>query len=240
MVVQHVGKRIRKFFDGQFVYLLICQTALFIIFPFLNYNDLSGKAILEFLYMAVLFSCLRVVAPDNREMRLLVFGLLMLSISLKLLDYIFKEAILVRAGLSVDIVFHLVLSIIIVHHVMKSERVSTDKIIGALCAYLFIGVLFSQVFALIEFVSPGSFAMSAPLQQTLGSIAGAGRGMAFFYFSFITLTTVGYGDVTPLSQPATTFSVLEAIIGQIYMTVLIARLVGLHIAYERTTEGSKC
>ena len=55
---------------------------------------------------------------------------------------------------------------------------------------------------------------------------------ALVYFSFITLSTVGYGDITPLSPPARSFAFMEAIIGQIYLAVLVARLVGLHIVYS--------
>ncbi|MCA1808807.1 MAG: hypothetical protein LC725_05045 [Lentisphaerae bacterium] len=57
--------------------------------------------------------------------------------------------------------------------------------------------------------------------------------MAFFYFSFITMTTVGYGDITPVSNIATSLSALEAVTGQIYLTVLVARLVALNITCAR-------
>ncbi|MDD2237219.1 MAG: potassium channel family protein [Kiritimatiellae bacterium] len=56
--------------------------------------------------------------------------------------------------------------------------------------------------------------------------------MSFLYFSFITLTTVGYGDVVPMTQAADALAAMEAVVGQLYLTVLLARLVGLNIAYN--------
>ena len=57
------------------------------------------------------------------------------------------------------------------------------------------------------------------------------------YFSFVTLTTLGYGDIVPVSGPAKTFSTLEAIVGQLYIALLVARLVGLHTAQSIANKG---
>ena len=65
------------------------------------------------------------------------------------------------------------------------------------------------------------------------------RVMRMRYFSFITLTTLGHGDIVPQSPVARTFATLEAVVGQIYLTVLVARLVGLHIVHANSSQSSK-
>lgn len=103
----------------------------------------------------------------------------------------------------------------------KESRVDSNLIAGAIAVYLLIGVCFSFVYELVYTLNPESF-------------KGVGEGVTvhttFTYFSFVTMTTLGYGDITPLTKIGGTFATLEAIIGQLYLTILVARLVGMHIS----------
>jgi hypothetical protein len=83
----------------------------------------------------------------------------------------------------------------------------------------------------VEDLSPGSFKFPSP-----ESSADPLRGL--FYYSLVTLTTVGYGDTTPVTPVAQGFSNLEAVLGQVYLAVLIARLVGLQVAQHADVDGS--
>jgi voltage-gated potassium channel Kch len=89
-------------------------------------------------------------------------------------------------------------------------------------AYLFVALFFAKSFLVLEILSPGSFSISSDRIMTDPSV--------MKYFSFVTLTTLGYGDVVPISDQAKTLAISEAFIGQIYLTVLIARLVGVYAA----------
>ncbi len=123
-------------------------------------------------------------------------------------------------------------SVTILGYVLRSGRVTVDKIFAAICVYMLIGYAWTFTYALIDELQPGSFvALSATAADDY-----VAREIQFRYFSFITLTTVGYGDILPRSAAARTMAVLEAITGQIYLTVLVARLVGLHIVHgDRST-----
>ena len=126
-------------------------------------------------------------------------------------------------------------AVTILGYVVRSGRVTADKIYAAICAYLLIGYAWAFGYALFDEFQPGSFASPTPLAQ--GDYVN--RVIEMRYFSFITLATVGYGDIVPRSSGARTMAILEAIVGQFYLVALIGRLVGLHIVHgnpERTRD----
>jgi hypothetical protein len=101
--------------------------------------------------------------------------------------------------------------------VLAAGRVDAERICAALCVYLLAGIAFGGFFAALEAAAPGSLAGPAPMAHDDA-----------LYFSFVTLATLGYGDITPATPAARALAVLEAVFGQLYLAVLIARLVSLH------------
>jgi voltage-gated potassium channel Kch len=101
--------------------------------------------------------------------------------------------------------------------VLGEGRVDAERICAALCVYLLAGIAFGGLYAALESSAPGSL-RGAPT-FALGDAV---------YFSFVTLATLGYGDITPAASAARALAVLEAVFGQLYLAVLIARLVGLY------------
>ncbi len=117
--------------------------------------------------------------------------------------------------------------------VFSTHKVDLNVIVGAICIYLIGAIMFSAVFSLIEVVTPGSFDADFTLpnpsceyeyQKIL-----AGN---LLYFSLVTLSTLGYGDITPLAPIAKAIASMEAVTGQFYIAILVARLVGLYIRQE--------
>ena len=106
------------------------------------------------------------------------------------------------------------------------DSVTADTIAGAICVYLLLGVVWALTFNVIEVTHPGSFLIGG---RPLGTSAGVRQSSIpeLFYLSLITLSTVGYGDVLPATAPARMIAALEGIAGQLYLAVLIARLVGI-------------
>ena len=108
-----------------------------------------------------------------------------------------------------------------------AKEVSGDAIFGTVCGYLLLGIIWGLLYSAVETASPGSFAVSAaggadgvPVRLDRGTLS---------YYSFITLATVGYGDVTPLTPLARTLAWIEAITGQFYLAILVAGLVGFKV-----------
>jgi hypothetical protein len=137
-------------------------------------------------------------------------------------------------AVSSEFAFMAVLAVAIFIDVLRAERVTMDTVLGACCVYLMLGMVWSGVYALTEMSVPGSFAFGELHDSTsAGSVAGSEMSK-LFYFSFITMTTVGYGDVTPLSPPARTFAALQGLVGQLYIAIVVARLVALEVSNRIT------
>ena len=125
-------------------------------------------------------------------------------------------------------------TIFMLFDVVSSRRVTSHTISGAICVYVMIGLVWAFVFTAIDYMDSDAFVV-APVEEALASaeeegLARPGRMGDMSYFSFVTLTGLGYGDTVPKSRVARSFAQFEAIVGQLFLAVLIARLVGIHTA----------
>lgn len=115
---------------------------------------------------------------------------------------------------------------IIIAHLFRMREVTLDTILGAMVTYLLVAVAFMMMFQILETVSPGSF--SGLPEEAIGNRNQLGNAM--MYFSLVCITTMGFGDIVPSSDLAQPLAVIEGVFGQLYLAVMIARLVGLHIS----------
>jgi hypothetical protein len=114
--------------------------------------------------------------------------------------------------------------------VLRATEADYETIAASLCAYLMLGLIWAFLYALADLLAPGSFAYQGdPWALSFGAHDSAKT----LYFSYVILTTVGFGDVTPTSDPARMLTVLEAITGQLFLVVMVARLVGMSIVAPR-------
>ena len=123
----------------------------------------------------------------------------------------------------------------LLHDLAKSHRPTSERIYGALCAYVFIGLLFAVFYAHMEYRQPGSFATSQAFFAE-DALQEANLFPLFTYFSFVTLSTLGYGDISPIAEHARTLCWFEALLGQLYLAVMVAGFVAVHIS-ERMKIG---
>ena len=100
------------------------------------------------------------------------------------------------------------------------------RVQGAVAAYLLLGLVWGYAYQLVAALAPGAFA---------NAVATPGQDHNLIYFSFVTLTTVGYGDVTPVHPAARSLALMEALTGQLYPAILLARLVTLYTQEEGGT-----
>jgi voltage-gated potassium channel len=116
----------------------------------------------------------------------------------------------------------------ILRDILERKVVQADHVIGAICGYLLAGIVWGNLYLLVELFFPGSFSVR---QDIGGQLANRfARQSLFTEYSFVTLTSLGSGDITPNSSPATSLTWLEAMFGQFYIAVIVAQLVGLRLA----------
>jgi len=115
-------------------------------------------------------------------------------------------------------------AVVVLRQTLGGGTVTTDTIAGAICFYLLLGVIWALIYAMIELAHPGSFLDGG---RPVGSAGHHTLVPELLYLSLVTLSTLGYGDILPVTKQARMFAALEGIIGPLYLAVLIARLVGL-------------
>jgi hypothetical protein len=149
-------------------------------------------------------------------------------------------AVLNSAVISLTELLFVILIWHLLHDVLSGKRSTGERVYGALCAYLFIGMLFALLFAHMEFRVPGSFHLAGEPISAL-PVGESATMPIFTYYSFVTLVTLGYGDIVPVTEHARSVAWLEALIGQLYLAVMVATLVGLKVseAYEGSRRTSR-
>lgn len=124
---------------------------------------------------------------------------------------------------------------LIVKSLFNARSLTFDSIFGAVCGYLFLGLGWAVLYSMIESFRPGSFEISRSL--ITGSEPARPLLHVLTYYSFVTLTTVGYGDIIAISPATRTFSWIEAITGQFYLAVIVAGLVSMLVTKTMRDEG---
>jgi hypothetical protein len=119
--------------------------------------------------------------------------------------------------------------IVVVYRAVLSESSFTENTVaGAISVYLLIGIFWSVVYSIVAIIQPESFS-SYRIDEVGGMVRFAG-GADFLYFSFVTLATLGYGDISPKTPLAQTASWVEGVVGQLFIAITIASLVGMKVA----------
>ena len=213
----------------KFIYLLLSLLFFFLIYPFFQ-NFVATRMVLHVIFSIVLLTAIYAVSQTG-AMRLVAIMLLLPALVGTWFGYLVSHPILHLTTMGFTVLFLAFTGILIASDVFHEEKVTLDTISGAICIYLLVGLTWAELYSLIEFFEPGSFTIQKYLLQTSGYHPERQTPL-FLYYSFVTLTTLGYGDITPVTPAARAFSYVEAIIGQIFVAVMIARLVGLHIVHS--------
>lgn len=215
---------------GRFRFLLLSLMMMIGLRPLLD-EWISGRVFAD-IFTDTFFACtlmagLHAVRGQPKQLR---FALVLVSAILILssLHYTLHIKVLDQIQLGLNAIFFAQMLFMIWIHIEKEDEVTTDLIMAAACAYIVLGLVWANAYYLLEIFHPNSFKASENLTDDISS---------FYYYSFVTLTTVGYGDILAVTKSARAFSILEALMGQLYMAIMISRLVGLHASQSGSRKG---
>jgi hypothetical protein len=221
----------------KFLFLFISLALMFLGFPILREGGLLGKYLFDIFFTTLLLTAVLSVVHSRRTY-LVTLILAVVSLLFRVGYQVPGIPVTLGMSLAVSMIFFIFMAGIILQFVLSAGRITVDRIYGALCVYLLIGLMFSIVYCLMSMMQPGAFTFSETLLAHHDTTMMTQDNIApFLYFSFVTLSTLGYGDITPVTAGAQSLAALEAITGQLYIAVLIARLVGLQIVHS-TNERS--
>ncbi|HKQ60399.1 MAG TPA: potassium channel family protein [Candidatus Polarisedimenticolaceae bacterium] len=188
----------------------------------------AGAVVLHLLSAAVLAAAVGAVAGRGRHV-LVALALALPTVALSAVELSVRGPRLATARYALLTAFFAYTALVVLADVLRRGRVTGEKICGAVCVLLLIGGTWASAYLTLLQLSPG--AIRFPSSEAAG-VAGPYHWLIgdVLYFSFITLTTLGYGDIVPVSPVARAMAWLEATMGQLYLAILVARLVGAHIA----------
>lgn len=226
-------KRLIRFWNEEHsltALLILLIGEMFIIIPISRAGgalELIGIFVLSLLLLSGLLTMAR------HKVSQVVSGVFVISaIGVKVARSVFGVSDLLPLDALLSILSVIGMVIVVLWQVYREGPVTGHRVRGAIAAYLLIAILFGYIYTFIAAVVPGAFQLPAWIAQT-----GPERGETFFYFSMVALTTTGFGDITPVYPLARTLVMLEALIGQLYPAILIARLVTLELETRRSWKG---
>jgi hypothetical protein len=220
-------------------FLLLIMLVAATIFQSFTHRMLLGPIVADALAAVVVIAVFTIVFQRPRE-RFIAFAALAVALAASSAHYMIPRGeTQVPLRLVYDGVLALFLSFavaVILRDIFQQKVIRTDDVLGAVCGYLIAAGAWARLYGFTYALAPGSFAVSTGLSEDLSSWHG--RAALFNYFSLVTLTTMGYGDVTPVLPPATAFATLEAVFGQFYIAVVVAQLVGARMTQAMESRDS--
>lgn len=205
-------------FRLRFPFLLLALLLVMLVSPFLE-ATLLHRFFMVVLFALVLLAAIVIASEDHRHRIIaLTIGLPWMALNVVVLFWE-ATAIEIYANLLAFLFSVYVLSIVL-GHIIRAQAVDLNILLGAASAYLLIALAWTTSYLLIFGLDPEAFSL----------VHGEGRPYfhQFLYFSLTTMTTVGYGDITPVNPFAQIWATMEAVVGTLYMALLVARLVSLY------------
>ena len=206
----------------RFLVLMGLIMALLVLGPILE-QVIAIRILIDVFLTVIVLSMLYIVSHKKRLVQIgrLLAMVMLISLWLK---YFYNYEVLAATSMMIGVLFTVVVTAHTLAFIIRSETVTREVIYAAMVVYLLVAQLWALVYTFLDLIDPASFNLPQ----------GQSDFLIFEYYSFVTLTTLGYGDITPLTKVAKAFSVLEAVVGQLYLVVVVAWFVGMHVSRKST------
>jgi len=216
-------------YRGPAFILLAVLLSVYAVSAFIGSDGLGAHLISALLWVSLLLG-VRKITQSPRALKI-TFGIVIVGIAGQVLIQRLAERPAYLWQTWISLVFFSTVLVFLVWAVFKAKRVNADTVFAASAVYLLLGIVCANAFILVYLADPTAFSL------TQGDMADPAP--ALLHYSFTTLTTVGYGSISPMSEMARMISDLEAVIAQLYLAVILARLVSLEIEHSRRNEQDR-
>ena len=220
MALNKFEHQIQKLSETRFLVLLILILFLLVLTPFLD-EFIETRILMDF-FLTVIFVFIIFTIRLKRSQAIIASVLVLPLIITTWSEYFVDIRTVSLLTRIFGALFFAYAATNILRIIAKAETVTRETIFAAIVAYLLLALMWAFLYMILERVSPGAF--SFPDKGSWGET------MRFEYLSFVTITTLGYGDITPVTDQASALVLIEAVVGQIYLVVLVAWLVGMHVS----------
>ena len=214
---------------NNFSWLLLALFVFLVVVPIADDLAIVSKPVIR----ALAFSCLVAIGiwslrgsgrPFSVGIAFVIAGILFNVLAVNL-----SSPVYFYASFAALFGFLLIAISVTLKQIAMETDISPNRLIGAVCVYLLLGVIWALAYTMLEMLSPGSFGGFTPLQ-------GRGWDSEWLYFSFVTMTTLGYGDILPVSATARVLAYMQAVFGQLYVAILVAGLVSALISSRQSSK----
>lgn len=213
------ASRSEFFFKHRIILLLVAILSLIIGSPFLS--GIFRYGIIPDIFLTIIFIfAIYAISQSKKSSYVALCLAAPMFISIWSSHYLNNIGLL-AVGQSLGILFTGFVISLLAKFVFQQEEVTKEVIYAAVVVYLLMAIMWSLAYSILEYFHPNSFSFPESYPN---------ETYRFIYFSFVTITTLGYGDVAPLTQKASSLVILEAITGQIYLVVIVAWLVGMYVS----------
>jgi hypothetical protein len=210
--------------------LLVALVAMMVAQPLVGHRSEVGGAVSDFVLALICLYVFFIIFAAKWQ-RGIALGFILPAFASNFGIYVLPDGIHVAS----EVAYHCFMGgflgfavAVILGDIFKKTVISGDDVIGAFCGYMLLALVWANLYSLSYLLVPGVFSVNTDIAWRMAEWHL--RRALFEYLSFTTLMTLGYGDITPTGSPAYTLTWLEVMVGQFYMAVVVAQLVGLKLA----------
>lgn len=238
------GSTISNAKEHRFVFLLSALTLLFVAAPIVRelgpgLHPRLADGVVAAAFATIILSVVFAVSR-SRLTELVALGLAIPAIGLQALHVWRGSQWVAVADHCVGIVFLTYAVVLVLRYLFDTSHVTLDMICASVCVYFILAVIWAMGYSLLQAFDPQSFSFSYASEKENEVIQfGGARTMTALYYSFVTMSTLGYGDIVPRSPLARMAAALQAVVGQLYLVVLVSRLVGIHISQSTSNKHDR-
>jgi hypothetical protein len=220
----HGWERVRRFWEADrgLTIVLVLLTVIIFVLPVVLNPDPAGRRGAEFAFSMLLLAGAFTTA-ETRRLRLAAVALTAATLLVRWAAAGSPSNALAIGREATTLVMLLLFAAVVAARAYRSGPVTHYRIQGAIAVLLLIGLVYADAYELVHLIHPDAFS---------GEIGDAPGALTWIYYSFVTLTTMGYGDITPVHPIARSLATSEALAGQLYIAVMLSRLMALHVSTD--------